>query len=94
MKHRLIRLSIEGLASFLIITALLSMSISGAYAYVHAERMSSYTLNIFGLGFYRIFRSAGKISGATLTQGMSIIWLVGSVMLWSLSEWRHHWISR
>ncbi|AYM03348.1 LlsX family protein [Levilactobacillus yiduensis] len=86
------RWCLESLISLCVIAGLLSVVISAAYATIRMGPAAVMNLRVFGLVFYHLSRTAGQVSGQTLNQGMSLVWLGGSVALFTLLELRHRLI--
>ncbi|WP_125582957.1 LlsX family protein [Levilactobacillus cerevisiae] len=89
MRHTLIRWGFEFGASVLVATALISVMISAAFAYMHMANLVTDNLNVLGLSFYRITTVAGKLSGRTVPLGMNLVFLGGIALFFGLLEGRH-----
>ncbi|MFC6289245.1 LlsX family protein [Levilactobacillus angrenensis] len=92
VKANLRRWSLEGLISLVVTAGLLTIIISSANAWVQMGRASVMDLRVFGLAFYQLTRTTGQANGQTLNQGMGLVWLGGSLLLFALLELRHRLI--
>lgn len=92
LKVNLRRWGLESLISLCVTAGLLSVMISAAYATMRTGPAATLNLRVFGLVFYHFSRTAGQVSGQTLNQGMSLVWLGGSMALFALLELRHRLI--
>lgn len=93
MPKTVVRLIIEIIGGLVVSAGLLSLFISGTYAYVHAAGVTHYTLNLLGLAFFRISYVAGHYAGHTISAGMGIVWLLTTAFILVLGEIRHRLVT-
>lgn len=93
MHKTLLRLCIEVIGGMVVSAGLLSLIISGTYAYVHASGLGHYNLNVLGLSFFHISYTAGHFHGQTNSLGMGYAWLAGTAMILVLGELRHRLVT-